>query len=84
MKITTQVLKPADDEAFEYENAVPRNLNPNITAMNQKMRCRVPIQFTDSVDCEKIHATGANPTSRMVVSINIPTTIPMTSASRAW
>ena len=32
-----------------------------MVAMNQKIKCSVPIHASDSVDCEKIHATGAKP-----------------------
>jgi len=60
-KMMTHVWKPACDRAFEWENPTSKNRSPKMVAMNQKTRCNVPIQASDSVDCEKIHATGAKP-----------------------
>ncbi len=68
-KMMTQVFKPAWDRAFEWENPVCKNRRPKMVAMNQKIRCNVPIHASDSVDCEKIHATGAKPMSKIVISI---------------
>ena len=83
-KMMTHVWKPACDRAFEWENQASKNRSPKMVAMNQKTRCSVPIQASDSVDCEKIHATGAKPMSRIVISINKPASSPQTSTSRAW
>jgi len=79
----TQVWKPACDRAFECEKPTSKNRSPKIVAMNQKTRCSVPIHGSDSVDYEKIHATGAKPMSRTVISINSPASSPQTSTSRA-
>lgn len=52
-------------------------------AINQKIKCSAPIHARDSVDCEKIHATGAKPTSKIVISISKPDSKPNTSTSFA-
>jgi len=36
---------------------------------------------SDSVDCEKIHATGAKPMSRIVISMSSPASSPQTSTA---
>ena len=54
-----------------------------MVAINQNSRCNVPIQASDSVDCEKIHATGANPINKVVINIKSPESKPTTSTKRA-
>src|SRR6201986_1560692 len=82
-KMITHVLNPARDLACDWEKPASRKRKPKNVAMNQKTRCNVPIQATDSDDCEKIHAPGANPMSRMVISISKPDSNPQISTSRA-
>ena len=82
-KITTQVAKPAVERACECEKPVTRNLRPKQVAINQKHKWSAPIQTMDSVDCENSQATGANPTSSVVMSMSKPATSPQISANRA-
>ena len=51
--------------------------------MIQKIRCNAPIHAMDSVDCEKIHTTGAKPINSIVINISNPASSPQTSSSRA-
>lgn len=82
-KMIAHVLKPVFDLAFEWENPASKKRNPKTVAMNQKIRCSAPIHASDSVDCEKIHATGAKPISKIVINISSPASSPNTSTSRA-
>src|SRR5439155_24953111 len=58
-----QVFKPAEERACEWEQPACKKRSPKKTEMNQKTRCKTPIQRTDSVEVEKSHATGAKPMS---------------------
>ena len=82
-KIMIQTFTPASDLASVLANPCFRKRTPNTVATRQKTRCSAPIQASDSVDCEKIHATGAKPTSSIVISISNPANKPQTSNSRA-
>src|SRR5438046_995269 len=79
----THAFSPAVDRARECEKPVCKNRRAKQLAMNQKTRCSAPIHTTDSVDCENSQATGAKPTSRMVMSSNKPPTRPQISLRRA-
>src|SRR6266704_6236794 len=83
MKMIIQVFRPAVERACENEKPFSRNRKPKKVATNQKIKCSVPIQTSELVDCENNHATGANPTSRMVININKPQTKPQISDNRA-
>lgn len=78
------VFRPAVDRARENENPFSRNRKPKNVATNQKIRCNVPIQTREEVDCENSQATGANPINRIVININNPQTNPQISDNRAW
>ena len=78
-----QVQSPARDRACEWENPAWRKRSPKRVEISQNRRCSVPIQATDWVDCENSQATGAKPTSRMLISISKPASSPHISARRA-
>ena len=82
-KIMIQVLSPAADRAWVWENPASRKRRPKKTAMNQNSKCSTPIQTMELVDCEKSQATGAKPTSKRVMSMSKPDRRPTISARRA-